>query len=167
MRSRYLAVDAGARYGTCVKLDGSRGYTIYAVAVVAATEQGVLDVYTESGVTALGRERFVEYVRDLELAMYEKYADVAEACVVDGAAELPCRRVVNVAKAPIPGAVLTPWGYVRGANINEIHNIIALNSLAHKYAFELAALLWRRVQSVYTCVTPRGSHPVLDYSLFV
>ncbi|MEM1888506.1 MAG: hypothetical protein QXY12_07115 [Pyrobaculum sp.] len=164
---RYLAIDAGIRYGTCVKLDGSRGFTIYAVAVAAVTERGLLDVLTDHGITSIDRQSFVEYVRGLEAAMFEKHLDAAETCIVDGTAAPPCRRVINVAKAPADGAVVTPWGYVRGAEPAEVRNVVALNGLAHKYAYELAAVLWRRVQQAYACSTPYGAHPALEYSLFV
>ena len=165
---RYLAVDSGMRYGTCVKLDNSAAFILYALAVIAVTERGILDAYTESGITNMSKDDFVDYVKSVEDVMFEKYADDVEVCVVDGISKPPCRRVIHLSKSPIESAVVTPYGFIRGiTKEDKIENIIALNNLAHRYANEYAAMLWHGLQRRYTCVVPYGSHPALEHSLFV
>lgn len=164
---RYLAVDAAMRYGTCIKLDGSVAYTAYALAAVAVSEHGIIDVYEEYGTTAMDRDAFVEYAKAVEEAMFEKHAASAETCVVDGPTTPPCRRVVNVKKSGAPQGVTTPWGFINGAEADELQTVVALNNLAHRYANEVAQLLWRRLQQELACIPPYGSHPALEYSLFV
>lgn len=167
MLYRYLAVDAGMRYGPCVRLDGSVAYTIYALAVVATTERDILDIYTEVNITKMTKDKFVTYARSVEEAMFEKHADRVETCIVDGVMYPPsCRRIIQLSKSPITGAIVTPYGFVRGAMAEEVKNIIALNNLAHRYANEYAAMLWRELQRRHACVVPYGSHPALEYSLF-
>ncbi len=162
---KYLAVDAGMRYGTCIRLDGATSYTIYALAVVAVSEGGVVGVYTEGGATKMTRDEFVEYARTIELSMYETHP--AEICIVDGAARPHCGKIVHVTKTPVEGSLVTPWGYVSGDIEINIRDVIALNHLAHRYASELAAMLWTQIQRRLACTTPYGAHPALEHSLFV
>lgn len=164
---KYLAVDSGMRYGTCVRLDGSTVFTLYALATIALIEKGILDIYIESGSTRMSRDDFVEYAKSVEEAMFEKHADKVEACIVDGVMYPPsCRRIIQLSKSPIAGAVITPHGFIRGAAPEEIRNVIALNNMAHRYANEYAAMLWRELQRRHACIVPYGSHPALEYSLF-
>mgnify|MGYP001770790470 CR=1 FL=1 len=164
---RYLAVDSGMRYGTCVKLDNSAAFILYALAVVAVTEKGILDIYAEGGATKMNREEFTDYVESVEEAMFEKYINDVDVCIVDGLKAPACRRVVQLSKSPISDAIMTPYGFIRGATPEEIRNVAVLNNLAHRYANEYAALLWHGLQRRYTCVVPYGAHPALEYSLFV
>lgn len=164
---RYLAVDTAMRYGTCIRLDGAKSYTIFTIVSVAVTEMGIIDVYTEFGTTNISKEEFVDYAKSVEYFMFEKHGNNTEICIVDGTA-MPalCKSVVNVAKSPIKDSEIAYDLFVRNAKAEDINNIITLNKLAHKEANKIASLLWSYLQRKYSCTVPFGSHPVLERSLF-
>jgi hypothetical protein len=165
-----VAVDSAVRHALCVRLTDKEPLQLYAVAAVAVTDGG--DVEAVYHTAAGGEEEAREHMELFEEALLE-WLGYGHICVVDGYRDAPsCTRIIRVIKSgrPPPGAVATLQGYIVGANPEEVEKAAALNALAHAFANELVAVLWRQWRVENSCVVPRGAHPAMlrgtDASLF-
>ena len=160
-----IAFDAGVRIVKCYSYLSRSVEQIGIAAIVAVADNGIID-------------KLVMSVSDPDTRPYEEelahhYSRLYDICVFDGSPARICRRNIGIIKTGRPAegwqcVVAGPYAVCTDFTPNEgiIKRAIKLNSIAHKYAYDIAKAAYQYELLRRKCVVAEGIHPIPELSYF-
>ncbi len=160
-----IAVDAGVRIAKCYSYLSRSVEMISVAAIVVVSDSGLVDklIITVSDPDTRPYEE--------ELARY--YSRSYSTCVFDGLPSRICRQNIGVIKTGNPAkgwqcVAAGPYAVCADFALDEevIKKAIKLNSITHRYAYDVAKTAFKYELLKRRCVVAEGIHPIPELSYF-